>query len=88
VLCLGVKRPVALGCGGGHRLRFFENGELGKIFGDERDEVTGDWKKLHNEAIYDVCSPNIRVDKSSTKEWGVWHIQGRGVVMRGFSGET
>jgi hypothetical protein len=32
-----------------HRLRVFENGELNKIFFPKRDEVTGGWKKLHNE---------------------------------------
>jgi len=63
-----------IGVGWGNRLRFFENGMLRKIFGHKRDEVTGDWKKLHNEAIYDPCSPNIWVDESSRKKWDMWHI--------------
>jgi len=39
---------------------------LGKIFGPKRDEVTGGggWRKLHNEELYDVYSPNIRLIKS------------------------
>jgi len=48
------------------RLRVFENRVLRRIFGSKRDEVTGEWRKLHNEELNDVyCSPNIvRVIKS------------------------
>jgi hypothetical protein len=48
------------------RLRVFENRVLRKIFGTKRDEVTGEWRKLHNEGLNDLyCSPNIiRVIKS------------------------
>jgi len=42
------------------RLRIFENRVLRRIFGPKRDEVTGDWRKLHNEELNDLyCSPNI-----------------------------
>ena len=34
------------------RLRVFESRVLKKIFGPERDEVTGEWRKLHNEELY------------------------------------
>ena len=34
---------------GGRRLRVFENRALRKVFGPKRDEVTGEWRKLHNE---------------------------------------
>jgi uncharacterized membrane protein len=34
-----------------HRLRVFENRVLRRIFGPKRDEVTGDWSKLHNEKL-------------------------------------
>ena len=49
-----------------HRLRVFENRALGSIFGPKRGEVTGKWRKLHNEELNDLyCSPNIvRVIKS------------------------
>ena len=42
------------------RLRVFENMVLRGIFGPRRDEVTGEWRKLHNEELNDpYCSPNI-----------------------------
>ena len=48
------------------RLRVFENRVLRKIFGPKRDEVTGEWRKLHNEELSDLYSlPNmVRVVKS------------------------
>jgi hypothetical protein len=43
-----------------HRLRKFENRVLRRIFGPKRDEVKGDWKKLHNEELHNLySSPNI-----------------------------
>ena len=47
-------------------LRVFENRVLWKVFGPKRDEVTGEWRKLHNEELNDLYSlPNIvRVVKS------------------------
>jgi hypothetical protein len=41
------------------RLRVFENRVLRRIFGPKRDEVTGEWRKLHNEELHDLSSPNI-----------------------------
>ena len=42
------------------RLRVFENRVLRRIFGPKRDEVTGEWRKLHNEGLNDqFSSPNI-----------------------------
>jgi hypothetical protein len=47
-------------------LRVSENRVLRRVFGPKSDEVTGDWRKLHNEELNDLyCSPNIvRVIKS------------------------
>jgi hypothetical protein len=43
-----------------HRLRLFENRVLRRIFGPKRDEVTGEWRKLHNEELHDLYSyPSI-----------------------------
>jgi hypothetical protein len=49
-----------------HRLRVFENRVLRKILGHKKDEVTGEWRKLHSEELNDLySSPNIvRVIKS------------------------
>ena len=49
------------------RLRMFENRVLRKVFGPKRVEVTGEWRKLHNEELNDLYSlPNIvRVVKSN-----------------------
>jgi hypothetical protein len=43
----------------------FENRVLKKIFQPKRDEVTGEWRRLHNKELYAVYSPNtIQVIKS------------------------
>jgi hypothetical protein len=54
-----------------HRLRVFENRVLRRIFGSKRDEVTGDWRKLHNEELHNLySSPNIiRMIKSRKMGW-------------------
>jgi len=54
------------------RLRVFENRVLRGIFGAKRDEVTGEWRKLHDEELSDLyCSPNIvRGDKIEKNEMG------------------
>jgi len=62
----------------------FENRALRRIFGPKRDEVTGDWRKLHNEELNNLySSPNIvRVVKSRRIRWA-GHVarmeDGRGV---------
>jgi hypothetical protein len=49
----------------------FENRVLRRIFGPKRDEATGEWGRLHNEELNDLCSsPNIiRVIKSRRMRW-------------------
>ena len=53
------------------KLRVFENMVLRGIFGPRRDEVTEEWRRLHNEELNDLyCSPNIvRVIKSRGMRW-------------------
>jgi hypothetical protein len=42
-----------------HRLRVFENRVLRRIFGPKRDEVTGEWRQLHNEELRDLYSSQV-----------------------------
>jgi hypothetical protein len=60
-----------------HRLGVFENNVLTRIFGPKRDEVTGGWRTLHNEELYNLySSPSIiirRMIKSRRMRW-VGHV--------------
>jgi hypothetical protein len=62
-----------------HRLRVFENRVLRRIFGPKRDEVIGEWRKLHNEELHDLySSPSIfRIIKSRRIRWA-GHVAGMG----------
>jgi hypothetical protein len=62
------------------RLRVFENRVLMRVFWPKRDEVTGAWRKLHNEELDDLYSlPNIvRVVKSRRTRWA-GHVARMGV---------
>jgi len=60
---------------------------LRRVFGPKRYEVTGEWRKLHNEELWDLYSlPNIvRVLKSRRKRWaGHVALMGEGEVCTGF----
>jgi hypothetical protein len=54
-----------------HILRAFENRVLTRIFGPKRDEVTGGWRKMHNEELHNLYpSPNkISIIKSRRMRW-------------------
>ena len=72
------------------RLRVFENRVLRRIFGTKRDDVTGEWRKLHNEEHNDLyCSLHIvRVIKSRRMRW-VGHVASmEESCVHGFGGET
>jgi hypothetical protein len=56
------------------RLRVFEKRVLGRIFGSKRDEVTGGWRKLHNEELHNLYTlSNIIMMISRRIRWE-WHV--------------
>jgi hypothetical protein len=62
-----------------HRLRVFENRVVRRIFVPKRDEVTGEWRKLHNEELHDLYSSpsKIRIIKSRRMKWA-GHVARKG----------
>jgi hypothetical protein len=68
----------------------FENKVVRRIFGPKRDEVTGEWRKLHNEELHILhFSPNfIRQIKSRRRRWA-GHVERMGEeCVQGFDGKT
>ena len=69
------------------RLRVFENRVLRRIFEPKRDEVTGEWRRLHNDELYALYSSLnvIWVIKSGRLRWaGNAALMGRGEVHTRF----
>ena len=68
-------------------LRVFENRVLRRIFGPKRDEITGEWRKLHNEELNNLYYSHsiVRVIKSRRMRWA-GHVarMGRGEACTGF----
>ena len=66
-----------------------ENRVLRRVFGPKRDEVTGEWRKLHNEVLSDLYSLRniLRVVKSRRMRWA-GHVVHMGEGAQGSGGET
>jgi hypothetical protein len=67
------------------RLKVFENRVLRRIFGSKRDEVTGEWRKLHNKELHDLySSPSIiRIIMSRRMRWA-GHVVRMGEEMNSY----
>jgi hypothetical protein len=63
---------------------------LVSILGPKRDEVTGDWRKLHNEELHNLYSPNVIRMIKSRRIRGAGHVAriGRRGMYRGYSWES
>jgi hypothetical protein len=69
------------------RLRVFENMVLRRIFGPRRDEVTGEWRKLHNEEINDLyCYSSDQIENEMGGSCSAYG--GEQKRIQGFGGET
>jgi len=73
-----------------HGLRVFENMVLRRIFGPNRDEVTGKWRKLLNEELNDLCISHVvvQVIKLRRMRWAGHVAHRRERCIQGFGGET
>jgi hypothetical protein len=70
-----------------HRLRVFENRVLRRIFGTKRDEVTGEWRKLHSGGSIICTHHQILLGRSNQGErgrQGMWHAWEWGEKCTGF----
>jgi hypothetical protein len=58
------------------RLSVFENRVLRRIFGSKRNEVTGEWRRLHKKELYALCFMVIKSRKGQTEiQWGSLRVE-------------
>jgi hypothetical protein len=71
-------------------MRVSENRVLRRIFGSKRDEVTGEWRKLHNEELHNLYSSQniIRQIKSRRMRWAGHVARMREKSVQGFGGKA
>jgi hypothetical protein len=70
-----------------HILKIFENRALRRIFGSKRNEIIGNWIKLHNEKLHNLHSSTdiIGMIKSRKMRWaGMYHARGEEEYIQGF----
>jgi hypothetical protein len=66
-----------------HRLRVFENRVLRRKFGPKRDEVTEEWRKLHNEELHNLySSPDLIMQVNSRRMKWAGHVARMGVERK------
>jgi len=72
------------------RLRVFENRVLRRIYGPKRDDITGEWRKLHNEELNDFCSAAniIQVIKKNEMGRTCGMYRGENRCIQGFGGDA
>jgi hypothetical protein len=72
----------------------FENSMLRRIFGPKKNEVTGDWRKLHNEELRNLYSSLSITTKTSQMRWAGYVTRigkkrnGRRILLRKSEGKT
>jgi hypothetical protein len=70
-------------------VRVFENRVLRRIFGRKRDEVTGEWRKLHNEELHNLySSPDIIRQVKANEVSRACCTHGREKIVQGFGGKA